>query len=92
MNERILITGVTGFVGSHLADFIIEKFPEKEIYATRRYHLSRMDNVYHMMDKLNWVDCDITGLLLAKRLSGSCPTGFFIARQKACQPIMGSPQ
>ena len=68
MNERILITGVTGFVGSHLADFIIEKFPEKEIYATRRYHLSRMDNVYHMMDKLNWVDCDITDPIACKKI------------------------
>lgn len=68
MGERILITGITGFVGSHLADFVMEKFPSTEIYATRRYHLSRMDNVYHMIDEINWVDCDITDPIACKKL------------------------
>jgi GDP-4-dehydro-6-deoxy-D-mannose reductase len=69
MKEKILITGVTGFVGSHLADFIFEKFDDKyDIYATRRYHLSRMDNVYHIVDKIKWVDCDITDPIACLKL------------------------
>jgi nucleoside-diphosphate-sugar epimerase len=31
MTERVLITGVTGFVGSHLADFILANKPACEI-------------------------------------------------------------
>jgi GDP-4-dehydro-6-deoxy-D-mannose reductase len=68
MSEIVLITGVTGFVGSHLADYIFEKHPEIKVFATRRYHLSRMDNVYHIIDKINWVDCDITDPISCKKL------------------------
>ena len=60
MASRILITGVTGFVGSHMADFITRTQPEAEIYATRRWHLSKMDNVRHLQDRIRWVDCDLT--------------------------------
>ncbi|CAM8373617.1 GDP-mannose 4,6-dehydratase [Candidatus Methylopumilus planktonicus] len=69
MKENILITGITGFVGSHLADYILENFSDKvNLFATRRYHLSRMDNVYHIIDKINWVDCDITDPIACKKL------------------------
>jgi len=60
VSSRILITGVTGFVGSHMADFIVQNQPDAEIYATRRWHLSKMDNVRHIQDRINWVDCDLT--------------------------------
>ena len=29
--NKVLITGITGFVGSHLADYILENFPEVKI-------------------------------------------------------------
>jgi GDP-4-dehydro-6-deoxy-D-mannose reductase len=58
--RRILITGITGFVGSHLADFALEKMPEAKIYGVRRWHLSRMDNVRHIQDRIEWIDCDLT--------------------------------
>ena len=60
MSERILITGVTGFVGSHMADFIFETNPNAEVYGIRRWHLSRMDQVRHIEDKIRWVDCNLT--------------------------------
>lgn len=60
MSSRILITGVTGFVGSHMADFIVQNQPDAEIYATKRWHLSKMDNVRHIQDRIHWVDCDLT--------------------------------
>lgn len=68
MKERVIITGVTGFVGSHLADYILENHANVEIYATRRYHLSRMDHVYHIIDQINWVDCDITDPIACRQL------------------------
>ncbi|NQV80486.1 MAG: GDP-mannose 4,6-dehydratase, partial [Alphaproteobacteria bacterium] len=60
MPERILITGVTGFVGSHLADLVLSKGSGYEVHATRRWHLSRLDHVKHIEDRINWVDCDLT--------------------------------
>jgi GDP-4-dehydro-6-deoxy-D-mannose reductase len=58
MSERILITGITGFVGSHLADLALEK--GCTVYGLKRWNLSRMRNVKHIIDKIEWLDCDIT--------------------------------
>ena len=42
--KKILITGITGFVGSHLADFLLQKKNIK-IFGLKRYHLSKEDNI-----------------------------------------------
>lgn len=69
MSQKILVTGITGFVGSHLADFLLEKFGESiDLYGTKRYHLSRMDHVYHLQDKVRWMDCDITDPIASRIL------------------------
>ena len=61
---RILVTGGTGFVGSHLLDSLVNSDEYKkgkiEVFATRRYHLSRRDKVEHLETLVNWIDCDIT--------------------------------
>lgn len=36
MAERVLITGVTGFAGSHLAEHLTS-LPGLEVYGTRRW-------------------------------------------------------
>jgi GDP-4-dehydro-6-deoxy-D-mannose reductase len=68
MKESILITGITGFVGSHLADFILKNFPNVELWGTKRYHLSRMDNVRHFQDDIKWVDCNLTDPIAVRKL------------------------
>ena len=60
MTERILITGITGFVGSHLADYVLGLGGHYQIVGTKRWHLSRMDNVRHILDRITWIDCDLT--------------------------------
>jgi GDP-4-dehydro-6-deoxy-D-mannose reductase len=54
---RVLITGITGFVGSHLADYCMER-GDVETYGTVRWR-SRMENVQHIDKMLNLVDCDL---------------------------------
>lgn len=54
---RVLITGITGFVGSHLADYCLTK-PDVEVYGTIRWR-SKRDNIYHIEDKINLHECDI---------------------------------
>jgi len=50
---RVLITGITGFVGSHLADYILANHPEVAIYGLVRWR-SPMDNLKHIApNKLN---------------------------------------
>lgn len=58
---RALITGITGFVGSHLADYIIEYHPETEIFGLKRWR-SPMENITHIKNKLALFDCDLRDL------------------------------
>ncbi len=61
MNEKILITGITGFVGSHLADLLLEK-EGVEIYGLKRWNVEPLRNVKHLLHnpRVKFLDCDIT--------------------------------
>lgn len=54
--KKILITGITGFVGSHLAEFLLDK--DVEIYGTIRWR-SKLDNIIHIKDKLKLLETDM---------------------------------
>lgn len=54
MTQRALITGITGMVGSHLADFLLEN-TDWDIYGMCRWR-SPLDNVEHLLDRANRKD------------------------------------
>lgn len=58
INQKVLITGITGFVGSHLADYALAK--GVGVYGLKRWHLSKMRNIRHILDKIELFDCDLT--------------------------------
>lgn len=51
MKKKALITGITGMVGSHLADYLISN-TDWEIHGVIRWR-SPMDNISHLLDKVN---------------------------------------
>lgn len=51
MKKRALITGITGMVGSHLADLLLKE-TDWDIYGMCRWR-SPMDNVEHLLDFVN---------------------------------------
>lgn len=52
MNKKVaFITGFTGMVGSHLADFLLKK-TDWDIYGLVRWN-DRMDNIEHLMGLIN---------------------------------------
>jgi len=55
--KRILITGVTGFVGSHMADFLLEQ-GGVEIYGLKRMN-ARLRNVRHLQNRIVLLDGDL---------------------------------
>ncbi len=55
---RALITGITGFAGSHLADYLLAEHPDVKVYGTRRWR-SRTENVEHLGDRVKFVECDL---------------------------------
>jgi GDP-mannose 4,6-dehydratase len=57
---RILITGITGFVGSHLADYILDN-QKAEVYGLKRWR-SPMDSILHIKNKVHLYDGDLRDL------------------------------
>ncbi len=58
---RVLITGITGFVGSHLVEYILAHHPETEIFGIKRWR-SPKDNIRHLLNKVKLYDCDLRDL------------------------------
>ena len=58
---RALITGITGFVGSHLAEMILEEHPDWEVHGTKRWRSPR-ENLSNIEEKVQLHDCDLTDL------------------------------
>jgi GDP-4-dehydro-6-deoxy-D-mannose reductase len=63
---RVFITGITGFAGSHLADYILENHPDVEIFGLVRWR-SRLENILHLEGKIEQVEGDMKDLASMKR-------------------------
>ena len=48
---RVLITGITGMVGSHLADYILENHPNDEVHGMTQWR-SPLDNINHILPQV----------------------------------------
>jgi len=48
MGERILVTGGTGFLGSHLCERLLKK--KNEVICVDNFYTGRKDNIIHLMD------------------------------------------
>jgi len=55
---KVLITGITGFAGSHLADYILKNHPDVKVFGIVRWR-SRMDNILHIQDKITSFEADL---------------------------------
>jgi len=55
---KVLITGVTGFVGSHLVDYILQNHRDIKLHGIKRWR-SRMENIRHIENKITLHECDI---------------------------------
>lgn len=52
--KKVLITGITGMVGSHLADYILEH-TDWDVYGICRWR-SPLDNIRHLLERANRKD------------------------------------
>jgi GDP-4-dehydro-6-deoxy-D-mannose reductase len=55
--RRVLVTGVTGFAGSHLVDYMLGR-GDCEIVGIHRWR-SRTENIEHFMDRISLTECDL---------------------------------
>ena len=63
--KKCLITGVTGFVGSWMAEYLLEK--DQEVWGAKRWR-SPMDNVSQIANQIKFVDWDLTDAVSAKNI------------------------
>ncbi|MBI2098121.1 MAG: GDP-mannose 4,6-dehydratase [Candidatus Wildermuthbacteria bacterium] len=59
--QRVLITGITGFVGSHLAEYILEKFPNAQVLGLLRWWEPK-DNIKQILGKITLCYGDLVDL------------------------------
>jgi GDP-4-dehydro-6-deoxy-D-mannose reductase len=64
---RVLITGITGMAGSHLAEFILERVPGVEIYGNCRWR-SLTDNIDGFRDRVCLIEADVRDASSMRRL------------------------
>ena len=63
---RILITGITGFVGSHLGEFLLKK-KDTEVHGIERWR-SKTENIDHIKNKIILHECDIKDATSVRRV------------------------
>lgn len=75
---NILITGGTGFVGSHMIDYILDNQIDVKIYATKRW-MEDTKNLDHVDDeRFQFIDCDlIDGMSVQRAIEISKPNKVF---------------
>lgn len=57
---KILITGITGFVGSHLIEYLMT-LKDIKIWGIRRWR-SRLENIMHIYEQIPMEECDLRDL------------------------------
>ena len=70
---KILITGITGFVGSHLAEYCLTKSDVKvygTVFSLTHRLESEMDNIKHIQDKLELLECNLVNRVAVQRVLG----------------------
>lgn len=92
---KILITGLTGFVGSHLAEYCLTQ-KDIEIYGTMlSHHLgNELKRVEHIKDKIELLECNLTNrVAVARVLEKSKPDKIFhLAAQSFVPTSWKSPE
>lgn len=87
--KKVLITGITGFVGSHLAEYCLSK-PDLKIYGTiLSHHLGdELLRVEHIKDKIELLECDLTNrVAVARVLEKSRPDKIFHLAAQSFVPV-----
>lgn len=54
--KKALVTGITGFVGSHMAELLLKE--KVEVYGIQRWR-SKTENIEHIKDKIQFEEADL---------------------------------
>lgn len=86
---NILITGITGFVGAHLAEYCLS-IPGIKVYGTVLHHHlgDELQRIEHIKDKVELLECDLTNrVAVARVLEEVKPDKIFHLAAQAFVPV-----
>lgn len=66
---KVLITGITGFAGSHLAEYCLDQQEGVEVVGICRWR-SRRENIEHLEGRIEMHECDLRDASSVKTLIG----------------------
>jgi GDP-4-dehydro-6-deoxy-D-mannose reductase len=82
---RLLITGITGFVGSHLAEFALAQ--GAEVIGSLRWR-SKTEHIEHLRSRVSLVECDLRDLFSVRTLLEQAQPDYII--HLAAQSFVGA--
>ena len=68
---NVLITGITGFAGSHLAEYILPHHPGVQVHGIIRWR-SRMDNIAGILGRVELHEADLKDMVSLKKVLAAC--------------------
>jgi len=68
---NVLITGITGFAGSHLAEYVLAHHPGVQVHGIVRWR-SRMDNIAHLAGRVGLHEADLKDMVSLKKVLAAC--------------------
>jgi GDP-mannose 4,6-dehydratase len=84
---KVLITGVTGFVGGHLARYIVHHCEDVELWGIKRWR-SPTEGISDIESQIRLIDCDLLDLgSIVKAISSSKPDIIFHLAAQSYVPI-----
>ncbi|PWB56948.1 MAG: hypothetical protein C3F06_00195 [Candidatus Methanoperedenaceae archaeon] len=90
MADKILITGGAGFIGSHLAEALVNK--GNDVIVVDNLSRGHCENLNSIIDKINFVNGDITDHELIRDLIRSSDTVFHLAALSRVIPSIDDPE
>lgn len=87
---KALVTGITGFVGSHMAEFLLQN--NVEVFGTIRQR-SRLDHIRHFKDRVQLVECEMRDAFSVENMIGGIKPDliFHLAAQSFVPTSWNSP-
>ncbi len=82
---RLLITGVTGFVGSYMAEYALSQ--GAEVFGSALWR-SRTENIEHLREEIHLVECELRDPASVRRLLATASPTHVI--HLAAQSFVGS--
>ena len=89
---NVLITGITGFVGSHLAEYLLKK-KDVNVYGMMRWR-SKTDNIEHIKNQIQFLECDLRDTTSVEKAIETCKPEkiFHLAAQSFVPTSWHAPQ